>query len=98
MGVHCDKYVNVGTYTPFLNIPDDCCWIVNGFEDSSALEEEYKKQPWWVPTWNLLNDVHGVTANIVNNNIWYNLQGIHINGVPNQKGLYINNGRKVLVK
>ena len=98
LGVHYDKYVNVGTYTPFLNIPDDCCWIVNGFEDTSALEEEYKKQPWWVPTWNLLNDVHGVTANIVNNNIWYNLQGIHINGVPNQKGLYINNGRKVLVK
>lgn len=29
---------------------------------------------------------------------WYNLQGVKMNGQPTQKGLYINNGKKILIK
>lgn len=29
---------------------------------------------------------------------WYNLQGVKMNGQPTQKGLYINNGKKIVIK
>ena len=29
---------------------------------------------------------------------WYNLDGRKLNGKPSQKGIYINNGRKVIIK
>ena len=29
---------------------------------------------------------------------WYNLNGVKLNGVPTQKGIYIQNGKKVVVK
>ncbi len=31
-------------------------------------------------------------------NTWYNLQGIKFNGVPAAPGIYINNGKKIIVK
>ena len=32
------------------------------------------------------------------NNAWYSIDGRKLNGVPTQKGVYINNGRKVVIK
>ena len=29
---------------------------------------------------------------------WYNLNGVKLNGVPTEKGIYINNGKKVVIK
>jgi len=29
---------------------------------------------------------------------WYTLDGLKLNGKPTQKGLYINNGKKVAIK
>jgi alpha-amylase len=29
---------------------------------------------------------------------WYNLQGTRINGKPTEKGVYLHNGRKVIVR
>ena len=29
---------------------------------------------------------------------WYTIDGVKLNGKPNVKGLYINNGRKVVIK
>ncbi|MBR2239567.1 MAG: S8 family serine peptidase, partial [Prevotella sp.] len=31
-------------------------------------------------------------------NYWYMLDGRHIDGQPSQKGIYINNGKKVIIK
>ena len=31
-------------------------------------------------------------------NAWYNLQGVKLNGVPTVPGIYINNGKKVVIK
>ena len=40
-----------------------------------------------------------VTLNsVVNDNRWYNLQGMQIDARPQRRGLYIHNGRKVFVK
>ena len=35
---------------------------------------------------------------VFNGEGWYNLNGVKIEGVPTQKGIYINNGKKVVIK
>ena len=44
----------------------------------------------------------GVDASLVNseevNSVWYDLNGRKLNGKPAQKGIYIKNGKKVIVK
>jgi len=30
--------------------------------------------------------------------VWHNLQGVRLSGKPATKGIYLHNGRKVLVK
>ena len=37
-------------------------------------------------------------TNYTNSDTWYDLSGRRLNGKPTQKGLYINNGRKVVIK
>ena len=29
---------------------------------------------------------------------WYSLDGVRLNGKPTQRGVYINNGRKIVIK
>ncbi|MBO4721552.1 MAG: hypothetical protein J5629_01310 [Muribaculaceae bacterium] len=41
--------------------------------------------------------IETITTNNVDNN-WYNLQGQKFNGMPSVPGIYINNGKKVIVK
>ena len=44
--------------------------------------------------------IMGVTANgqMVPVEGWYTLNGVKLNGIPTEKGLYINNGKKVVIK
>lgn len=35
---------------------------------------------------------------IIDNDGWYTLDGVRLNAQPTQKGLYIHNGRKVVMK
>lgn len=42
--------------------------------------------------------VAGVFADKKADNVWYNLLGVRLNGKPSQAGVYINNGKKILVK
>ena len=37
-------------------------------------------------------------TNYTNSDAWYDLSGRRLNGKPTKKGLYINNGRKVVIK
>ena len=34
----------------------------------------------------------------LSNDQWYTISGVKLNGKPNTKGVYINNGKKVVVK
>ena len=36
--------------------------------------------------------------NIISNDGWYDLSGRRINGKPSMPGIYINNGRKLVIK
>ena len=44
----------------------------------------------------------GLDASLVNseevNSVWYDLNGRKLNGKPAQKGIYIKNGKKIVVK
>ena len=37
-------------------------------------------------------------SNEVKDDIWYSLDGVRLNGKPTQRGMYINKGKKILVK
>jgi hypothetical protein len=39
-----------------------------------------------------------IASDMRNDNVWYNLQGVKLNGVPTVPGIYIHNGRKVVIK
>ena len=45
--------------------------------------------------------IKGINADgeaIVDNDGWYTLNGVKLQGAPTQKGIYINNGKKIVVK
>ena len=48
------------------------------------------KQEWF-------NGVETISAGTVDN-VWYNMAGIKLNGKPTAPGIYINGGRKVVVR
>jgi len=35
---------------------------------------------------------------IIDNDVWYTLDGRKLDGMPTKKGIYINGGRKVVVR
>ena len=39
-----------------------------------------------------------IASDMRNDNVWYNLQGVKLNGVPTVPGVYINNGKKVVIR
>jgi hypothetical protein len=88
----------VDAYT-FLNVPTACTLYVP--EESVEL---YKAAPFWkdfdvkaitgtgiIPTTNFTNYTNSDDA-------WYSLDGRKLNGKPTKKGLYINHGKKVVIK
>ena len=45
-----------------------------------------------------IKTVSGVESRELNAEGWYTLGGMKLNGAPSQKGVYINNGKKVVIK
>ena len=37
-------------------------------------------------------------SNEVKDDVWYSLDGVRLSGKPTQRGMYINKGKKILVK
>ena len=46
----------------------------------------------------VVNGIHVITTDNLENAKWYTLDGLQLQGKPTKKGLYIVNGRKVIVK
>ena len=44
------------------------------------------------------NAIVEVASETTTDNIWYNINGTRLNGKPTQKGVYILNGKKTIVK
>ena len=45
-----------------------------------------------------IQDIQLSPLSILNSNNWYTIDGRHVNGVPTEKGLYINKGRIIIIK
>jgi hypothetical protein len=45
-----------------------------------------------------IEEVQGTRDQVQGNNIWYTLNGMRLQGKPNAPGIYINNGKKTIVK
>ena len=45
-----------------------------------------------------ISDISEDNKTRIIDDIWYSLDGRKLSGRPNQKGIYINNGRKIVVK
>lgn len=58
--------------------------------------DSYKEADVWKEFFNIEAGINGITIN--KDNVIYNLQGHKVNGSPVQKGLYILNGKKVIMK
>lgn len=91
------KIVKMTVGSTYSSNPERRCWFDNlkitRYTDApDDFEEDILESPW--------AEVDGI-ANIIaaqkNGNAIYNLQGVRLNSVP-QKGLYIQNGRKYVVK
>ncbi|MBQ9203025.1 MAG: hypothetical protein IJ155_02155 [Prevotella sp.] len=41
---------------------------------------------------------HGGTPATVPSSVWYTIGGQRLNGQPSKPGLYINNGKKMIIK
>lgn len=51
-----------------------------------------------VSDWNETNGVRTIDNGELTNDSWYSIDGVKLQGKPTQRGLYIVNGKKVLVK
>ena len=45
----------------------------------------------------VINNVTGDQQNFTKDG-WYTINGVKLNGIPTEKGIYINNGKKVVLK
>ena len=90
------------TYSQFTKLPDDCTWLVPFGPDGDEYYyvNLYKAQPWWVKTWNPIPDgVHDLKTSVnLEGGAWYTIQGTRLNGKPQQQGIYLHGGKKVMIK
>ena len=83
----------------FEGIPDNCTWHV-----LSGTKEKYLEQSWWVNSWNIVDDlsISGIASPIFikddHYKTWYTIEGKQLSEKPSLPGLYIHNGKKVMVR
>lgn len=87
-------------FSPFDGIADDCLWHV-----PAGTKNAYTSLSWWGRSWGIIDDLNSsasaiekVTANRSEKDVWYTLRGMKINGVPTIPGIYIHNGKKVVIR
>lgn len=87
-------------FSPFDGIADDCLWHV-----SEGTKNKYTSLSWWNRSWSIIDDltpsasaIEKVTVAQSGNDVWYTLRGTKVEGKPTIPGIYINKGRKVVIK
>ena len=70
------------------------------FEDKSSLNVGEEYDPYWdyEDTSTGIRTVEATTATLPDARYWYTIGGQRLSGQPTKPGLYINNGRKVVIK
>ena len=94
-----------GEVTAFKYMNSNCTWHV--IEGTSG---QYTSEAWWVDIWAIIDDIGhadpypdsvGITPlqyNKTEDGVWYTLQGERLDGKPSKMGIYIIDGKKVIIK
>ena len=102
----------VGNYAKwaYIGSTSDNTWDILPFEayiDFSALSATVEALDFYVEDFDgsttAIKNINGDNANVdVNGKLnaegWFTLNGVKLQGAPTQKGIYINNGKKVVIK
>lgn len=87
-------------FSPFDGIADDCLWHV-----PAGTKNAYTSLSWWDRKWGIIDDlgssasaIEKVTVNRSEKDAWYTLRGIKVDGIPTVPGIYIHNGKKVVIR
>ena len=87
-------------FSPFEGIADDCLWHV-----PAGTKNAYTSLSWWDRSWGIIDDLNSpdsaigkVTVNRSEKDAWYTLRGTKVDGVPTIPGIYIHNGKKVVIR
>ena len=87
-------------FSPFDGIADYCMWHV-----PVGTKDAYTSLTWWNKSWGIIDDidtsviaVEKDTDNWSENDVWYSLRGMKTNRVPTVPGIYIHNGKKVVIR
>lgn len=87
-------------FSPFDGIADDCLWHV-----PAGTKNKYTSLSWWDRSWGIIDDLNSsantiekVTITQSGNDVWYTLRGMKIDGKPTDPGIYMNKGRKVVIR
>lgn len=92
---------------PFNNYKSDYVMEPQGEEDEGPLvysdfpADEYVIDTDFTGYEDVIVGIHTIRDNplpILNSNAWYTIDGRHVNGVPTEKGIYVNKGRKIVIK
>ena len=83
-----DQYINFWKYTGSTLYANKAYYLLEGNNNAKALTLSFDGDATGINTVNA-NNVDGA---------WYNLQGIQVQGKPTSKGVFIHNGKKVVVK
>ena len=85
--------------SPFEGIAEDCLWHV-----PKGAKKKYTSLSWWGRSWWIVDDLDTSTSaieailNRTGKDEWHTLRGTRTGGVPTAAGIYIHNGKKVMIK
>jgi len=93
-----DKFVRAtGGNLPANKLPANRCYIARPTSPSSAPAYLSISGIDDNTTGITMEDGRGKTEELFTSD-WYTINGVKLNGMPTKKGIYINNGRKVIIK
>ena len=96
----------VGDDSAWFYITSAATWDIVPFEayiDMSQVPNEARNMTFYVEELDgSVTAINGVTKEVIGTNLnadgWYTLNGVKLNAAPTEKGIYINNGKKIVIK
>ena len=95
-----DIVSSVYYFSPFDGIADDCLWHV-----PTGTKDKYTSLSWWDRSWGIIDDLNSsvsaikkVTVTQSGDDVWYTLRGKMVDDKPTVPGIYINKGKKVVIR
>ncbi len=90
----------------YLTSTSKLSWTILPFEayiDMSQLPNEARNMTFYVEELDgTVTAINGVTKEVIGTKLnvdgWYTLNGVKLQSAPTEKGIYINNGKKIVIK